>query len=228
MTFILNVLHKDMSLLAADRKATAKGPTTITMPGITIHAEGGATIHGYKKLSVNKAKNLVLGIAGNTQDHAYSKIIENSASIDDALLVIRTHMEQFLSVHDRAKIISFTSSTENQGIASFFDEDIGTYFSNIFLFSPVHNYTRLYARTIDGARLLHVGSGSDRFEEAVGLEEINSFIASLNGACTPEACIPWIQDAYKKVSELDAGTGEDVVFEVSTRTNPEFRSIENG
>ncbi len=226
MTFILNVLHKDMSLLAADRKATAEGPTTITMPGITIHVEAGATIHGYKKLTLNQSKNLALGIAGNTQDHPYAQAIEQSATIDEGLKAIREHMETFLRVHDRANLITLTSFMENQGIASFFDGDTGTYFSNIFLFSPVHSYTRLYARTIDGARLFHVGSGSDHFEKAVGLEEINSFIASIKDSCTPEACIPWIQEAYKKVSASDAGSGDEPVFVVSTRASPEFRSVE--
>lgn len=228
MTFILNILHKDMSLLAADRKATAEGPTTITMPGITVHAQGGAEIHGYKKLAVNQSRRFAIGFAGNTQDHGYVQAIEQSASIDEGMRVIRSHMESHLRVHERTELVSMTSFTENQGIASFYDEHNGTYFSNIFLFSPVHCYTRLFARTIDGARLLHVGTGSENFEKAVGVNEINTFIGSLQESCTTDECIQWVREAYRKVSAVDSGTGEEVVFLVSTRSQPDFQRLDVG
>jgi hypothetical protein len=77
-------------------------------------------------------------------------------------------MERFLRVHDRAGLSTLTTFTVNQGIASFFDKDTGMYFSNTFLFSPVRNETRLH-RAADEVKIFHAGSGSEHFENAVGL-----------------------------------------------------------
>jgi hypothetical protein len=138
-------------------------------------------------------------------------------------------MEGFLRVHDRTSLNTLTSFTVNQCIASFFDQDTDMYFTNTFLFSPVRSETRLHRGT-DEVKILYVGSGSEPFEKAVGLGliDIDSFIASAKNSCTPEACIPWIQDAFRKVSAIHADIGDEPVFVVSTRSNPKFRSIEPG
>jgi hypothetical protein len=222
VTFILNILHRDMSILAADQKAIAEWPVTRDM---TVHAGGDSIVHDYKKITLILNKSLALGIAGHTQDHYYIPTIALSANIAEVLWKIRKHMEGFLRVHDRTSLSTLTSFTVNQCIASFFDQDAGMYFSNTFLFSPVRNETRLH-RATDGVQIFHVGSGSEHFEKAVGLVDIDSFIASTKNSCTPEACIPWMQDAYRRVSASDAGSGAEAVFVVSTRSNPKFRPIE--
>ena len=169
------------------------------------------------------SRSLALGIAGHTQDHYYTQTIALSASIAEVLWKIRNHMEGFLRVHDRTSLS--TTFMVNQAIATFFDQDAGMYFTNTFLFSPVENQTRLH-RATDGVKIFHAGSGSEYFEKAVGLVEIDSFISSTKNSCTPEACIPWMQDAYRRVSASDPGSGAEAVFVVSTRSNPKFRSIE--
>lgn len=224
MTFILNVLHRDMSILAADRKAIAEWAVS-SASDITVPARGGSVIDDFNKITLNANGSLALGITGHTQDHYYTPAIEWSVSIDEGLLVIRKHMERFLRVHDRAGLSTLTSFTVNQGIASFFDKDTEMYFSNTFLFSPVHNKTRLH-RAADEIKIFHAGSGSEHFEKAVGLVEINSFLASTKNSCTPEACIPWMQDAFRKVSASDVGSGAKAMFVVSTRSSPKFCSIQ--
>ena len=143
LTFILNILHRDMSVVAADRKAIAEWPVTTT-PDVTVHAGGSSIVHDYKKITLNSSRSLALGIAGHTQDHYYTQKIERSASIDEGLWIIRKHMESFLRVHDRTSLSTLTSFMVNQGIVSFFDQNADSYFTNTFLFSPVRNQTRLH------------------------------------------------------------------------------------
>ena len=193
---------------------------------MTVHAGGGPIVHDYKKITLNSSKSLALGIAGLTQDHYYTQTIEQSASIDEGLLTIRKHMERFMRVHDRISLRTLTAFTVNQGIASFFDQNTDMYITNTFLFSPVENQTRLHRGT-DKAKIFHAGSGSEHFEKAVGSASIDSFIASTKNSCTMEACISWMQDAYRRVSASDAGSGAEAVFVVSTRSNPKFRFIES-
>jgi len=213
-----------MSILAADRKAIAELPVTET-PDMAIHAGGSSIVHDYKKITLNSSKSLALGVAGHTQDHYYIQAIEWSASIDECLWKIRKHLESFLRFHDRTALSTLTSFTVNQGIASFFDKDADTYFTNTFLFSPIEIQTRLH-RGGDQVQILHAGSGSEHFKKAVGLEDIDIFKASTKNSCTPEACIPWMQDAYRRVNASDPGSGAEAVFVVSTRSNPKFRFIE--
>ena len=224
MTFILNILHRDMSILAADRKAMAEWPVA-SAPDMTVHTGGTSAVHDYNKITLNSSRSLALGIAGHTQDHYYLQTIGRSASIDDWFWTIRKHMEGFLRFHDRSSLRTLTSFMVNQGIASFFDRDADAYFTNTILFSPVESQTRLH-RSTDGVKIFHAGSGSEHFEKAVGLENIESFIASTKNSCTLEACIPWMHDAYRRVSASDPGSGAEAVFVVSTRSDPKFRSIE--
>ena len=224
MTFILNILHRDMSILAADRKAMAEWPVA-SAPDMTVHTGGTSVVHDYSKITLNSSRSLALGIAGHTQDHYYLQTIERSASIDEWFWTIRKHMEGFLRVHDRSSLSTLTSFMVNQGIASFFDRDADTYFTNTILFSPVESQTRLH-RSTDGVKIFHAGSGSEHFEKAVGLANIESFIASAKNSCTLEACIPWMHDTYRRISASDPGSGAEAVFVVSTRSDSKFRSIE--
>jgi hypothetical protein len=224
VTLILNILHEDMSILAADQKAIAQLPATAT-PDVAVPAGGGSVAPDYNKITLNPDKSLALGVAGRTIDHYYTQSIWMSVSIDEVLWKIRKHMEGFLRVNDRTYLSTLSPFTVNQSIATFFDQKTGTYFSNTFMFSPVHNQTRLH-RAKDEVQIFRAGSGSEHFEQAVGEAGINSFIASTKNSCTPEACIPWMQDAFRRVSACDAGCGAEAVFVVSTRANPKFHSIE--
>jgi len=226
VTFVLNILHRDMSILAADKKAIAGLPVT-EAPGVAAHGGGGFISHDYKKITLNSSKSLALAIAGHTQDHYYIQGIERSVSIDEVLLKIRKHQEGFLRFFNRTGLSTLTSFMANQGIATFFDEDADTYFTNTFLFSPIEIQTRLH-RGRDEVQILHAGSGSEHFEKAVGSENIDAFKASIKNRCTPEACIPWMQDAYRRVSASDVGSGAEAVFVVSTRSNPKFSTIQCG
>ena len=213
MTFILNILHREMSILAADRKAIAGSPVTVSPET--------STVYDYKKITLHASRNLALGTAGNTQDHYYAPTLYLNTSIDEVICKIRKHMEGFLQIHDRSGLSTLTSFMVNEGIVSFFDRDADSYFSYTFLFSPVCNQNRLY-RAKDEVQIFTAGSGSKGYEKAIGKEDIDSFIASTKESSTPEACILWIQDVYRKVSAYDVNSGPEAMFVVSTKSNPKF------
>jgi len=221
MTFILNVLHRDISILAADRKAIAGG-LNLAAPEASPLAESD-----FNKITLNPSLCLAIGIAGNTHEHFYLPEVRLSASINEALSKIRKSMECFLRVNDRGVLKSLPPFMVNQAIATFFDKEADMYCSNTFLFSPAENQTRIHSGG-DVAKIFHAGSGSRHFEEAVGVESIRSFIASISTSCTPEACIPWMQDAFKKISARDQYSGSGVTFFVSTRESPRFSKWERG
>lgn len=221
MTFILNVLHRDISILAADRKAIAGG---INLAAPEASAPAG---NDFNKITINPSLYLAIAVAGNTHEHFYLPEIWLSASINEVLSKIRKNMEYFLRVNDRALLKSMPPFMVNQAIVTFFDKGADMYCTNTFLFSPVENQTRIHSGG-DVAKIFHAGSGSQHFEKAVGMECIKSFVSSISGSCTPEACIPWMKDAFDRVSAQDQYSGPEAVFVVSTRENPRFSKWERG
>lgn len=71
MTFILNLLHKDFSLIAGDKQGNTIGPGTLEVGTTTIHHNGKLTVEGVKKIFLAGNKHVALGYAGNTSAHGY-------------------------------------------------------------------------------------------------------------------------------------------------------------
>ena len=223
MTFILNVLHRDFSLIGSDRKATSKGPTTIKMPGITIHSNKGATIHGYKKIYLSKKMKIAVGIAGHVNDHDYIHEIEKIENIKSTFSLIRNHMERFLA-QDHKSIVACHSFPQNEGIGTYYIPEANVFFSNIYIFSSIHNSTRLYVGKEDPI-LIHVGSGSRVFESAVGSEEIRKVLNSARSISDITSLVEWMKQAYREVSSIDKDSGEEMVAFLATKADPFFVDI---
>lgn len=222
MTLILNILHKDMSILAADQKARAEWSVS-AWAFTTVPNSRGPIVHDCNKITVNSSRTLAVGIAGQTQDHGYIQAIKQGECIDEGLRAIRKHIESFVPIYDRVNLSKLTHFMANEGIASFFDQSTGKYFSNKYLFSPIEIQTRLH-RATDEIKVFYAGSGSKYFKGSDGLADITSFTASVRDSCTPELCISWLQDIYKKASYEDPESGAEAVFFISTKSQPEFRS----
>ncbi len=223
MTLILNVLHSDISILAADRIARPEWPVSPMSIG-TATIISRQVFNGFNKISMNSSNTFAVGIAGYTHDHCYTKAIEQSESIEECLHTIREHIESFVPTYDRARLSRLKSFIANEGIATFFDQSMAMYFTSRYLFSPIEIRTRLH-RAADEVQVFSAGSGKSYFAGEEGLAGITSFTAAVKNSCTPEACISWMQDAYKRVAACEPDIGADPVFVVSTRSNPEFRSI---
>ena len=90
MTFILNILHKDISILAADKHAVPIGG-----------AQNKPSINNYQKITLNSSNNFALGISGYTHEHAYTPEISFASGADECISKIRRYMDSFLKIHDR-------------------------------------------------------------------------------------------------------------------------------
>jgi hypothetical protein len=221
VTLIVNVLHRDMSILAADRLAF-EGRGAIAIGDVDQRAiDGSAREHD--KITVIGSRALALGIAGQTVEHHYVTSIQLSSGIDDALFKIRKHVTDFPRFHDRQALRSLTFFTVNQGIASFFDHATDMYLTCTYQFSQVESQIRLH-RASDEPKILYAGSGSENIVEVVGKDSIDAFKRSLQTSATPSACIEWLERVYRRVSAMRNDVGSDVSFVISTRREPSFRS----
>lgn len=225
MTLILNILHKDMSVLAADKKAKAEW-TMSPLSFSTVPVGKGHMVHDFNKFTVNSRRTQALGIAGITQNHRYTQKIEQSDNIDDGLRAIRKHIEDFAPIYDRASLSTLTEYTRNEGIATFFDQCLGGYFTYKYLFSPIEFQARLH-RGADEVKILYAGSGIRYFEADNGLADIAEFKSSAKFACSPKDCISWMKDVYKRVSERDPEIGDDPAFLVSNKTDIGYGAFEH-
>lgn len=226
MTLILNILHEEMSVLGADKNAIAEWSIPPMSFGSVPPGKGKA-VQDFNKITMNSSRTLVLGIAGITHNHRYTRQIELSNNIDDGLLAIRKHIEGFVPIYDRASLDALTSFTKNEGIATFFDTSMDCYFSYKYLFSPVELQARLH-RGSGEVKILYAGSGTRYFEGKKGLADIAEFKSSIKNSCAPEDCISWMKDVYKRVSESDPEIGCEPDFLISTKTNLGYSSFERG
>ncbi|EKS72440.1 hypothetical protein BURK_005347 [Burkholderia sp. SJ98] len=92
MTFILAVVHKDMSILAADRQGNASGTQefTIGQTKVTVTAPK-ITINGIKKITLNRTKEFAIGIAGQYADHSYTSKVESSDDLRTSVEAVTNH-----------------------------------------------------------------------------------------------------------------------------------------
>lgn len=222
MTLILNVLHEDMSVLAADKMARAEWSIS-PMSFSTVPPGKGYVVHDFNKVTMNSSRTLALGIAGLTQDHGYTQKIAHSEKIDDALRVIRKHIEGFVPIYDRSRLRTLSQFSSNEGIATFFDQSVGNYYAYKYLFSPIEFQARLHRGT-DEVKILFAGSGSKYLKGECGQTDIAEFISSSKNSCTLEECMSWMNYVYKRVNQSDPEIGDEPVFLTSTK----YSSFEYG
>jgi hypothetical protein len=220
VTFILNILHKDMSILAADQKAVADWPSPFGFP-----SRGKAVSYGNQKIVTNLTGLMAIGASGYSEHNSYIGEFERSEGINEGLSIIRNHMEAFLLIDNRPELIKSASQFENECIASFYDNDMRTFFTNEFKFNEFSNGTRLH-RASDDAKIFCAGSGRDHFDISRARVEVNSLVATKENSDIQDKFISWVEEVFKRVSETDEGCGAEPMFAVSTRENHAFRTIE--
>lgn len=226
MTLILNILHKDMSILAADKRAQAEWSSSPLIYS-TAPPSKGQVVNDFNKFTLNTCGTLALVIAGITKDHSYTLEVERSESIDESLRSIRKHIESFVPIYDRAVLAKLRSFMPNEGIATFFDQSMGGYFTYQYLFSPIELRSRLL-RGAEEVKVLYAGSGVKYFEQGEGLADIEKFKSSNKNSYMPCECISWVKDLYKRVSVFDPEIGDEPDFLVSTRDNHWFSASKHG
>lgn len=226
MTFVLNILHKDYSLLATDRRGKSNGPVSMTAGGISITTSGDTVIDGVQKIYLSKSAHQAVGIAGTVGDHGYLGAFAAVSDGQGALECLNDFVQLAFDFGERDRMLNGEALMENQSIVTFFDPDKGAFFSSLYLFTPFSHAVDLYARRANaGPVLLHVGSGSSNFEKAVGLEEINSFVKRLAEGLDLEQRLEWFDEAFAKVSALDPGCSPSYEAVIATRDVPQFTSL---
>ena len=223
MTFVLNVLHDEYSLLAADRQANIEGPTTIKMANTTVQSPEGLKIEGISKMKANKCGAVAVGIAGSLKAHTYFDSFQRIDGVDNSIKAILDTMRSFFWSPGHGQSPSTDQVRGNEGIATFFNAVESKYLSLLYIFSPSHQISSWNYVESGSAKLLHLGTGSSEFEKTVGLEEINRFIESIKSSRDPRAGIDWIKDAFEKVSLVAKGVGKTPEFLLSTRAALPFK-----
>jgi hypothetical protein len=229
MTFVLNLLHKDFSLIAADKQGNSSGPTTFKQGGLTINTTGKLTIEGINKIVLSADKKMAMGYAGTVSDHGYLELFKKSESPVEAMRIFRTHMESYYDFDTRDLLLEGKPQMENQILLSFFDPEKSAYFTNMNFYTKLSNSTCINARRANPSPMLcHTGSGSNSFESATGIESINSFIAEVAAGADLAYQLQWFEEAFKKVSAVAQGCGSNFDAVLSTRESQEFVYVRKG
>lgn len=197
-----------MSILAADK--TAIGP------------DGVAT--EINKIVVNRPASLAVAVAGFTQEHQYLPKLDLATNIDMYIKEIRLHMDHYLSINDRKGLQNLTLFHKNEGIASFFDNDLKEFYSYKYLFSPVETQNRLY-RASNAMTINYVGSGAPYLDKELS-DDIYSFRLSVDGSFSLNTCASWLKHIYAKVNALDSIIGKDPLIMVANKEEPTFKEAD--
>lgn len=217
MTFILNVLHKNMSILAADLKAVAEWPSPFGFP-----SRGKAVCHDHNKITMNSTGVFAIAMAGYSPHHPYIGEVESSENINEGLSIIRNHMEGFLMVSDRASLIKSASPFENECVASFYDEDTKSFFTNEFRLNEFSNGTHLN-RAGEKVKVFCAGSGKHHFDIESAKVEAQSIAEEIGSSLAPENFISWMEEVFKRLSSKNESCGAEAMYAVSTREEHRFR-----
>ena len=233
MTFVLNLLHTDYSLLVVDRKAQTNGPitpedqVTVETGGQTIHIQRAQSliIEGVQKLFYSKDRRSVIGAAGTYGNHGYLSAFQQSASPADALALFTGPIAL-----DHAVIANTncTDVTSESGILTYFEPQTERFFSCVFLFSVLHRATYLYSGNTDVPQVFHTGSGgqvfqSDKSKDAV--QRFDQIRAKIRSKRDVERHFEHIIALYRAASQVDPGTGENPQAVIATRNNPQFVEV---
>ena len=226
MTFVLNILHKDFSLMATDRRGNAEGPITMTVGNITINTTGGGTIDGFKKTHLNSTQKVAIAIAGQTQAHPYLEEAKEKASPKEIIdLILDTEKKSF-APNDLEDLLNLKPQMENSTLVSFYDQVTDSFITSMHIYTRYLNYNNITMRQANpSAQLLHLGTGSSKFEEAVGLDEINSFIDKMKEDTSVDLILKWLDMAFEKVSKIAEGCSAEYDACIITRETQTFTSL---
>ena len=192
-----------MSILAADKQAVSVSQTG--------SAENLSVTNDYEKITLNSSKRFALGISGYTHEHFYLPEIKFAANADECIRKIHRSMDSFLQTDDRIGLNKLEEIMQNEGIASFYDDSVGMFYTNTYLFSPIEMQTKLHRGT-DEIKVFHAGSGSRHFNNDLIIEHDLKL----------EDIITLIKKVYDHISQKDIYTGSEVSIFISNKSNGKF------
>jgi len=225
MTLLMNVIHDDFSLLVADKKANTKGPTTIQFGKITVNLEQGGSIIGFNKIFTNYKADLILGIAGDANQHKYLDDFNNSVTANDAISWIEKFIDSQVAFNNRIQFLENYSQKKNEVILSFYDDETSKFYSFIFTFNPCCKCMKLFQSVENNLVITPIGSGQQHFKKIFDQKSLDKLIAETHGRGDIQKVINWIIPIYKKVSEMDDCVSQSFDKWLATKDNPSFEQI---
>ena len=224
MTLILNLLHKDFSILVADRRASSSGPVTLEAGNqkIVVTATKGITIDGLNKLFLSKDSRCAIGVSGAAEEHVpYIADVQGSVGIEKLREIIHRFLVGYPTHESSAKVRFGSTITKNAGILTYFDPTIKRFYTQCYEFSLVH-----FAATLctgeETVTKFTVGTGSiaeiDKKANA-RFEEYRQSIKTIAGIDMSE-----IRAFYKAVSDVDRDVGTEISVLAASRSALSFTS----
>lgn len=219
MTFILGLTTPHLAILAADRRANLPDGGRISFGGgQTITVVGKLTVEGYDKLRLTSDETLVVGAAGSRAMHPYLDRMP-SADVETAVERLQAVFFEWSDPKLSLERARMARCMEESFLALTFREEAGGF---AYFIGRLLNGVFLAEWGTGG--LVHIGSGSTKFEQAVGLEEINRFIGSLTEDTTPSEIRPWFDEAFRRVSIEGGSCGPELSGFFATRADRAFRA----
>jgi len=227
MTLIVNVLHKDFTLLAADKLANAAGPATITMGRLTINLPNGGSVTGLFPKVITAANGCAAaGSAGVIAEHTYVDAFKATTTPEDALAAIRNAAQDFFDFAERDQYLEGKGQMINESIVSFFDVAKSAFWTFIIKYTRFESHQFVYARNKNPkAYVFSTGSGNATLHEKVPEEEMQQFIDSIADEWSESQLVQWLDKIFRIVSENNKTVGATYDSMIATRDNPVFRSL---
>lgn len=227
MTLVINVLHKDFSLLAADRQANAHGPTTITAGRLTIKLSNGGTITGlFPKVITTANGTAAVGIAGTIAEHTYTDAFKAATSAEAGLNIVREAAFNFFDFNERERFILREGQMVNSSITSFFDAEKEAFWSFVNSYTRFAYSQSVYARKANTtAEIFSIGSGHETLAKIIDGEEIAAFTASIAEDWSEADLTQWLERCYRSVSAENKTVGASFDAYIATRDAPHFRPL---
>jgi hypothetical protein len=227
MTLVINVLHKDFSLLAADRQANANGPTTITAGRLTINFPNGGMITGlFPKVITTANCTAAVGSAGTIAEHTYLAPFKAATSAEVGIGAVRDAAYGFFNFTERERFLDGEGQMINSSITSFFDAEKDSFWSFVICYTRFMFSQDVYARKANAtAQVLSVGSGHDTLAKKIDGEEIERFTASIAESWSEPELAQWLERCFQNVSAENKSVGDTYDALIATRADPLFRSL---
>lgn len=227
MTLILNVLHKDFSVIAGDKLLNASGPATLSMSGLTIKLPTGGKIHGaYPKVITSKGGSTAVGSAGVVAEHTYLEGVRSAEAPSEALRAVREAAYGAFNFHERDRLLASEGQMINESMVSFFDVEKKAFWTFILTYTRFESHQFAYARRQNAtAQIFSIGSGNGTLHEKVPEEDFNAFVASIETEWTEEAIGVWLDQLFGVVGEHNDTVSVEYDAWIATRDVPKFRPL---
>ena len=227
MTLIVNVLHKDFSLLAGDRLANATGPATITIGAMTISMpNGGKIIGAYPKLVTTPNRAAAIGGAGTVSEHRFMAAVQSADSPLQALSQVRNAIHESFSFEERDRYLDSQPQMVNEALLTFFDEEKAAFWTFVFKYTRFESHQFPYARRANPeAQVFWLGSGGNALREQFPAETIQAFVDALREDWTETQLAEWLDEIYSVVATHNDTVSAEYDGLIATRDESVFRPL---